>query len=79
MLEGQTSLPQGIIFVPGPRNEELGWRWAVTGFDNDTKTMMTARIDDIEPAVRDDRGLTVNYPGLVLSKELARTSRAKIQ
>jgi len=46
MLEQQTSLPQGIIFVPGPRTDDRGWRWAVTNFDNEEQGLMKARIDD---------------------------------
>lgn len=69
MLEEQSTLPQGIVFVPGPRNHELGWRWAVTTFDNDHHTAMKVNIQDDDPGVRSAEGFTVIYPGLILPNE----------
>lgn len=65
-LEQQTSLPQGIIFVPGPRTDDRGWWWAVTNFDNEEQGLMEARIEDYEPAPRDANGTIVKYPGIVV-------------
>lgn len=30
----QDKLPQGVLFTPGPRIEDLGWGWTVTRFGN---------------------------------------------
>lgn len=66
LLEQQEVLPQGVLFVPGPRMHEHGWRWAVTEFDNEAQSRTRAPISDDRPARRDASGLTVRYPGLIL-------------
>lgn len=66
LMKTQQILPQGIIFVPGPRSDEHGWRWAVTDFDNEAQGLMQARIEDHTPAFRCADGITVKYAGLVL-------------
>lgn len=69
LMESQLVLPQGIIFVPGPRSDEHGWGWAVTDFDNEAQGLMQARIEDHTPAFRDGDGITVKYAGLVLPED----------
>ncbi|ERF75666.1 hypothetical protein EPUS_08620 [Endocarpon pusillum Z07020] len=66
LLEQQEVLPQGVLFVPGPRMHERGWGWAVTEFANEAQSRMRAPITDSSPARRDASGLTVRYPGLIL-------------
>lgn len=70
LMETQAVLPQGIIFVPGSRCTDLGWRWAVTDFDSDAQNKMQARIQDHTPAIRDDTGIKVKYAGLTLPETL---------
>lgn len=71
LLEHQEMLPQGVLFVPGPRMSECGWRWAVIEFDNEAQSRMTAPIQDFTPAPRDASGLTVKYPGLIFPETFA--------
>jgi hypothetical protein len=66
LLEHQTKLPQGLLFVSGQRMQDPGWRWAVTRFGNNAAGQLNAPINDFTPGVRDNRGFTVQYPSLVL-------------
>jgi hypothetical protein len=66
LLENQSTLPQGLLFISGPRMEESGWRWAVKNFGNSGARPLDARIDDTTLGTRTPRGSVVRYPGLIL-------------
>lgn len=66
LLEGQDLLPQGLIFLPGPRMKERGWRWAVGRFSGASVGLADVAMNDFTPALRSSEGFTVRYPGLVL-------------
>ena len=66
LLEQQSILPQGLIFVAGPRMEDIGWRWEVRKFGNSAVRPLAAEIKDITPVKPTERGFVVNYPGLIL-------------
>ena len=71
LLERQTMLPQGLLFVAGRRMFEPGWRWAVTGFEQSGRAPLEASILDFTPAKRNDLGLEVVFPALVLPQSFA--------
>lgn len=72
-------LPQGLIFVPGPRMNEPGWGWAVTRFGNPGwKTRWSAPINDLKFAERNETGFTVSYPGIFLPRAYAALSSSKV-
>jgi hypothetical protein len=59
LLENQSTLPQGLLFISGPRMEESGWRWAVKNFGNSGARPLDARIDDTTLGTRTPRGSVV--------------------
>ena len=66
LLEGESMLPQGLLFVAGPRMRESGWRWATTRFGTSGVKQLNASIHDNTPGTRNEQGFTVQFPGLVL-------------
>jgi len=71
LLENQSTLPQRLLFISGPRMEESGWRWAVKNFGNSGARPLDARIDDTTLGTRTPRGSVVRYPGLILQLPLS--------
>lgn len=66
LLEQELQVPQGLLFIPGPRSNEPGWGWSVVDFDHESQNKMLAPIGDTTPAPRDALGITVTYPAIVL-------------
>jgi Heterokaryon incompatibility protein (HET) len=66
LLSTETHLPQGLLFMTGPRMTEPGWTWAVDSFGTSKAVDITVPLSDIEPARLTERGLAVQYPGLGL-------------
>ncbi|KAI7971182.1 hypothetical protein EIK77_006998 [Talaromyces pinophilus] len=66
LLSTETHLPQGLLFMTGPRMTEPGWTWAVSQFGSSRAFNITASLGDIMPGKVTDRGLAVKYPGFAL-------------
>ncbi|KAL8846454.1 MAG: hypothetical protein Q9198_011292, partial [Flavoplaca austrocitrina] len=44
LLSKRTFLPQGLLFIAGPRMPEKGWRWALQSFGNNGYEQLRARL-----------------------------------
>lgn len=66
LLSTETHLPQGLLFMMGPRMTEPGWTWAVNHFGSSKFVDINSPLGDTEPARVTERGLVVQYPGLAL-------------
>ena len=58
VLAAQSEFPQEILFLPGPRIQEDGYRWIVDSFTR-------SHIHTYTPGHPDPDGLLVSYPGFV--------------
>lgn len=74
LLSKRTVLPQGLLFIPGPRMPEKGWRWALQNFGNNGSEQLSARLArrDATPARLCARGLIVKYPGFIIPSSARR-------
>lgn len=66
LLSTETHLPQGLLFMMGPRMKEPGWTWAVGQFGSSKAVNITVPLGDIAPGTVTERGFAVQYPGLAL-------------
>ncbi|KAL8887015.1 MAG: hypothetical protein Q9215_005351 [Flavoplaca cf. flavocitrina] len=68
LLSKRTFLPQGLLFIAGPRMPEKGWRWALQSFGNNGSEQLRARLvlRDSTPAKLCALGLIVQYPGFIM-------------
>lgn len=64
LLSQQLMLPQGLLFFPGLKNPDPGWRWAPQTFGNNGTRHVRVGGFDATPGKRDDKGLEVIYPGI---------------
>ncbi|KAL4994673.1 hypothetical protein BDV10DRAFT_203586 [Aspergillus recurvatus] len=58
-LSTETHLPQGMLFLAGPRMQQRGWRWATNRFGNCGAKRLNVKSDDMTMGL-------VEYPALVL-------------
>ncbi|KAL4902932.1 hypothetical protein BDW74DRAFT_54652 [Aspergillus multicolor] len=66
LLSTEKHLPQGMLFLAGPRMHQRGWRWAINRFGNCGAKRLKVKSDDMTIGhVRED-GFVVEYPALVL-------------
>ena len=68
LLGQRTVLPQGLLFIAGPRMLEKGWRWALQNFGNNGSKQLSAHLArrDPTPAKLCAKGLVVQYPGFII-------------
>ncbi|KAL2830616.1 hypothetical protein BDW59DRAFT_158518 [Aspergillus cavernicola] len=66
LLSTESQLPQGMLFLAGPRMRQPGWRWAVSRFGNCGAMRLDAKSDDMTPGIVTEDGFVVDYPALVL-------------
>lgn len=68
LLSNRVLLPQGILFIAGPRMLDKGWRWALQNFGNNGSEQLSARLAarDGKPAKLCAKGLIVQYPGFII-------------
>ncbi|KAJ5462833.1 hypothetical protein N7475_007777 [Penicillium sp. IBT 31633x] len=71
-LSTESQLPQGMLFLAGPRMRQPGWRWAVNRFGDNGAIRLNAKSDDSSPGNVSKHGFVVEYPGLVLPVDCAR-------
>ncbi|GAD92482.1 hypothetical protein AN2408.2 [Paecilomyces variotii No. 5] len=67
LLSVETALPQGLLFMNGPRMLNAGWSWAVRQFGSFHAVNTSVPLGDLTPGTVDKRGFSVKYPGLALS------------
>lgn len=69
LLGNRTFLPQGLLFIAGPRMQEKGWRWALQSFGNNGSEQLGAplALRDGTPARLCAKGLIVQYRGFIMS------------
>ncbi|KAF2650933.1 hypothetical protein K491DRAFT_607929 [Lophiostoma macrostomum CBS 122681] len=60
LLSSQTTLPQSLIFLAGPRIDKDGWRWAVSRFGNHGYKQLNVRNFDVTPGTVNTGGFTVD-------------------
>ncbi|KAF3019998.1 hypothetical protein E8E15_006964 [Penicillium rubens] len=65
-LSTESQLPQGMLFLAGPRMRQPGWRWAVNRFGDNGAIRLNVKFDDMTPGKVNEDGFTVEYPGMVL-------------
>ncbi|KAL4741110.1 hypothetical protein BDV11DRAFT_183781 [Aspergillus similis] len=67
LLSTEKYLPQGMLFLAGPRMRQRGWQWAINRFGNCGAKRLNVKFDDMMTMglVTKD-GFEVEYPGLVL-------------
>ncbi|KAL3479383.1 hypothetical protein BJX99DRAFT_222544 [Aspergillus californicus] len=66
LLSTESRLPQGMLFLAGPRMRQPGWGWAVNRFGNCGAARLHAKSDDMTPGIVTAEGFVVDYPGLVI-------------
>ena len=68
LLSKRTVLPQGLLFIAGPRMLDKGWRWALQNFGNNGSEQLSAHLArrDGTPAKLCAKGLIVQYPGFII-------------
>ncbi|KAL4868709.1 hypothetical protein BDV12DRAFT_169262 [Aspergillus spectabilis] len=66
LLSTERLLPQGLLFLAGPRMSQDGWRWAVNRFANCGAIRLTAKYDDMTIGTVSEHGFVVDYPAVVL-------------
>ncbi|KAL4800769.1 hypothetical protein BDV19DRAFT_2807 [Aspergillus venezuelensis] len=66
LLSTESQLPQGMLFLAGPRMHQRGWRWAINRFGNCGAKRLNVKSDDMTPGFVTDDGFVVEYPALVL-------------
>ena len=68
LLRERSVLPQGLLFIAGPRMREKGWRWALKDFGNNGSVQLSAHLArrDGTAAKLCSKGLIVEYPGFVI-------------
>ncbi|KAL4807953.1 hypothetical protein BDV18DRAFT_168157 [Aspergillus unguis] len=76
LLSTESQLPQGILFLAGPRMRQRGWRWAINRFGNCGAKRLNVKSDDTAAGRVTENGFVVKYPGLVLP---ANYSKVNIQ
>ena len=67
LLSKRAVLPQGLLFIAGPRMLDKGWRWALQNFGNNGSEQLPAHLArrDATPAKLCAKGLVVQYPGFI--------------
>ena len=67
LLSTRAVLPQGLLFIAGPRMLDKGWRWALQNFGSTGSEQLTAHLArrDATPAKLCAKGLVVQYPGFI--------------
>ncbi|KAL2870608.1 uncharacterized protein BJX67DRAFT_377957 [Aspergillus lucknowensis] len=78
LLATERQLPQGMLFLAGPRMHQPGWRWAINRFGNCGARRLNVKSDDITPGIVNELGFTVEYPGLALPAGFTRESLEKL-
>ncbi|RDW78977.1 uncharacterized protein DSM5745_05829 [Aspergillus mulundensis] len=66
LLSTEKQLPQGMLFLAGPRMRQRGWRWAINRFGNCGAKRLKVKSDDMTMGFVTDNGFVVEYPALVL-------------
>ncbi|KAJ5823982.1 hypothetical protein N7447_006322 [Penicillium robsamsonii] len=71
-LSTESQLPQGMLFLAGPRMRQPGWRWAVNRFGDNGAIRLDVKFDDMTPGNVSENGFIVEYPGLALPVDCTR-------
>ncbi|KAJ5959917.1 uncharacterized protein N7479_007067 [Penicillium vulpinum] len=71
-LSTESQLPQGMLFLAGPRMRQPGWRWAVNRFGDNGAIRLNVKFDDMTPGDVGENGFIVEYPGLALPVDCTR-------
>ncbi|KAJ5374177.1 hypothetical protein N7517_006183 [Penicillium concentricum] len=71
-LSTESQLPQGMLFLAGPRMRQPGWRWAVNRFGDNGAIRLNVKFDDMTPGNVSENGFIVDYPGLALPVDCTR-------
>ncbi|KAL4925991.1 uncharacterized protein BDV17DRAFT_163657 [Aspergillus undulatus] len=66
LLSTESQLPQGMLFLAGPRMHQCGWRWAINRFGNCGAKRLNVKSDDMTPGLVTEEGFVVDYPAVVL-------------
>ncbi|BCS20370.1 uncharacterized protein APUU_20802S [Aspergillus puulaauensis] len=66
LLSTESQLPQGMLFLAGPRMRQRGWRWAINRFGNCGAKRLNVKSDDMTPGLVTEDGFVVDYSALVL-------------
>ncbi|KAL4977586.1 hypothetical protein BDW66DRAFT_165481 [Aspergillus desertorum] len=66
LLSTEKYLPQGMLFLAGPRMRQRGWRWAISRFGNCGAKRLNVKSDDMTMGLVTENGFEVEYPALVL-------------
>ncbi|KAL2840676.1 hypothetical protein BJY01DRAFT_218215 [Aspergillus pseudoustus] len=66
LLSTERQLPQGMLFLAGPRMSQPGWRWAINRFGNCGAARLNVKSDDMTPGIVTEDGFVVEYPALSL-------------
>lgn len=74
LLSREAKLPQGLLFLAGPRMRHVGWRWAINRFGNCGAARLNVKFNDFTPGIVNDRGFVVEYPGLILPLSCSKRS-----
>ncbi|KAL3459280.1 hypothetical protein BJX64DRAFT_265141 [Aspergillus heterothallicus] len=74
LLSTERQLPQGMLFLAGPRMSQPGWRWAINRFGNCGARRLNVKSDDMTPGIVTEEGFVVEYPALVLPASYTRDS-----
>ncbi|KGO67578.1 Heterokaryon incompatibility [Penicillium italicum] len=77
-LSTESQLPQGMLFLAGPRMRQPGWRWAVNRFGDNGAMRLNAKFDDMTPGIVSENGFIVEFPGLVLPGDCTREQTQKL-
>jgi hypothetical protein len=64
------TLPQGLLFVPSPRLDVLGFRWAPSTFMSAKFAHLGRDPENVPSATLDDRGLHVRVSAIALPEDL---------
>ncbi|KAL2819828.1 hypothetical protein BJX63DRAFT_418752 [Aspergillus granulosus] len=72
LLSTERQLPQGMLFLAGPRMSQPGWRWAINRFGNCGAARLNVKFDDMTPGIVTEDGFVVEYPALALPASYTR-------
>ncbi|KAL2794002.1 hypothetical protein BJX66DRAFT_304938 [Aspergillus keveii] len=78
LLSTERQLPQGMLFLAGPRMSQPGWRWAINRFANCGATRLNVKSDDMTPGIVGENGFIVEFPALTLPASYTRDNFQKI-
>ncbi|KAL4882677.1 hypothetical protein BJY04DRAFT_227015 [Aspergillus karnatakaensis] len=67
LLSSERILPQGLLFLAGPRMSQPGWKWSVNRFANCGARRLDAKYDDFRLGNVTENGFAVQYTGVAFS------------